>query len=109
MTTIHAALAIVTKANGFPGLGFKSAAKIAGIPRSAMRYAKLAHDLHMAPAVCCGVISDQRVVGILRALPVGACKAVCRVESRLHRHLSRERAARLVAAFRRQGDRDENF
>ena len=40
MTTLHAALALVTKANGFPGLGFKSAAKIAGIPRSAMRPAR---------------------------------------------------------------------
>lgn len=79
--------------------GYKTAARLAGIPRSAMRYGRMVWRLNLLGAVLKDVISDQRVVGILAKLPPGICATIKRIEIKLHRHLSRTRADTLVRLF----------
>lgn len=105
MTTLLQALSVVVAANNFPGFGFKSAADLAGIPRSSMRYARMAYQNGLISAIALGVISDQRVVGILSALPLVACQTVGRVETKLRRHISRRRAAQIAAHFKVQASK----
>lgn len=102
MCKLIEALAIVAAAQNFPGLGYKAAADLAHIPRSAMRYARMAYESGMISAVCFGVIGDQRVIGILHALPPAAASTVARIETKLRRHLDRNRAAQIVKAFEEQ-------
>lgn len=97
--TLLEAVTIVVAAQGYRGLGFKSAAALAGIPKSAMRYALKAWSVGLTQAVLYGVIGDQRVVGILSALPTDAARAIARTEVKLRRHLSRERAAKLAELY----------
>lgn len=102
MTTLLQAVALVAASQNFPGLGFKSAADLAHIPRSSMRYARMAYESGLISAVCFGVIGDQRVVGTLHALPPVVCATVGRIETKLRRHLDRNRAAQIVWHFKMQ-------
>jgi len=79
-----------------PELGYKATARAVGLPKSATRYALQAiHGGHVA-AVALGVIRDQRVIGILNALPAAVAQTISRIETRLKRHLTRNRAREIV-------------
>lgn len=100
MCNLQQALVVVAAHGGFPTLGFKAASTLTGTPRSSMRYAKKAWEHGMVGAVLLGTISDQRVVGILASLPRVASSTVARIETKLRRHLTRERAAQIAANFK---------
>ena len=95
MCTLKQALAAALALNR-PELGYKATARAVGLPKSATRYALQAiHGGHVA-AVALGVIRDQRVIGILNALPAAVAKTISRIETRLKRHLTRNRAREIV-------------
>ena len=98
MTLLEITLTVI-QAQGYRGLGHKSAAALANAPLSAMRYALQAWKAGITFAILAGTIKDQRVVGILHGLPTAACQTVARVETKLNRRLDRKRAARLAELF----------
>ena len=102
MCNLKDVMKIVARYDGFPGLGHKNAASFAGVPRTTMRYALQAWNGGLVAPVVLGTISDGRVVGELHALPKVAMQTVGRVELKLNRHLTRERAHSLVTHFRMQ-------
>lgn len=102
MSNLKEVLTVVANNDGFPGLGFKAAAQASQTKPTTMRYALQAWNGGLISAVVLGTITDGRVVGELHALPKVACETVGRVETRLKRHLSRERAHSIVTYFRMQ-------
>lgn len=83
---------------------------------SAGTRARQKHNLAQAAAVPClaaakrrGVITDHRVIESMRKAGDIAANIIVTVEVRLKRKLSRERAARLVAAYLRIRDVRESY
>jgi len=79
--------------------GYKDIAKRMGLPRSAVRYGRQALQMCIGPAVMEGWISDQRVVGMLHALPLKLARLIVRIETKLRRKLTRSRLGRLIREF----------
>jgi hypothetical protein len=79
--------------------GYKDIAKRMGLPRSAVRYGRQVIQMDIGFAVVAGWVSDQRVVGMLYALPLHLAKLIVRVETKLKRKLTRSRLAKLILAY----------
>lgn len=87
---------------GLDRLGYKAAAAECQVPRTTMRYAKMAYDSGFISAVLCGVIRDGRVVGMLTRIPRVLADAIVRVEWRLSRTLTRARLKQLLRHLKLQ-------
>lgn len=93
-------LSLVRANDGFPGLGFKRAAAEANAERTMMRFALEAYRRpQLAAAIEGGIITDPKVIQLFHRLPALGADIVCRLETRLGRPLSRNRADRLVRAY----------
>ena len=101
MTTLKQAVAFGAYRFRSYNCGYKTAAKLAGIPQSAMRYGRMVWQSGLYYAVMQGLISDQRVIGALAKLPEAVRRTIMRVETRLHRHLTRTRTFEIVQLFRK--------
>jgi hypothetical protein len=93
-------LDLVRAYDGFQGFGFKKAAAEANTERTMMRYALEAfRNPALAAAIDAGTITDPKVVQAFHRLPAAAIQAICGLEARLGRKLSRARAEELVRAY----------
>ena len=99
MCKLKEALTVVAHHRGFPGMGFKAAAKSVALPYSSMRYAMQAYNEGHIAAVSLGTITDQRVIGMLHGLPPAVAQTISRIETKLRRHLGRRRLLGLIQMF----------